>query len=290
MISGFVHQIHKAHYCSKLCQARHWSEHKKDCKRNGHKYVKELRCKTGTNSNKILSVATLLGKQCLIDCYIHGVKTTSLWDTGSQVCIIDEWWKNNVLPYAKLRLVSKIIDASDTLQIVAANGQDIPYVGWIEVTFRLPGENSDSRDPIIPILVTKKKHLSHPIIGYNGIELIETNSTGESADPTCGEQLKRIVKMTFPRLETNHIQAFIELVKAEKSNEYVVRTSREKVLIPKHTSLQVECRIKMSPLKEDTTLMFEPDVGPNIRFLGRRARVPGDSCAGEEGCPTIHRT
>lgn len=105
----------------------------------------------------------------------------------------------------------------------------------------MPGENSDSRDPVIPILVTKGKHLSHPIIGYNAIELIVTNSTGESADPTCGEQLKRIVKMTFPRLETNHIQAFIELVKAKKSNEYVVRTSREKVLIPKRTSLQVEC-------------------------------------------------
>lgn len=234
---------HKALYCSKLCQAHHWSEHKKDCKQNGHKDVKELR-------------------QCLIDCNIHGVKTTALWDTGSQVCIIDEWWKNNVLPDVKLRLVSEIIDASDTLQIVAANGQDIPYVGWIEVTFRLPGENSDSRDPIIPILVTKGKHLSYPIIGYNAIELIVTNSTGENADPTCEEQLKRIVKMTFPRLETNHIQAFIELVKAEKSNEYVVRTPREKVLIPKRTSLQVECRIKMNPLKEDITLMFEPDVDP----------------------------
>lgn len=162
----------------------------------------------------------------------------------------------------KLRLVSEIIDASDTLQIVAANGQGIPYVGWIEVTFRLPGENSDSSDSIIPILVTKGKHLSHPIIGYNAIELIVTNHSGESTDPKCGEQLKRIVKMTFPRLETSHIKAFIESVRAEKSYEYVVRTPREKVLIPKRTSLQVECRIKMSSLKEDTTLMFKPDVDP----------------------------
>ncbi len=39
-----------------------------------------------------------------------------------------------------------------------------------------------------------------------------------------------------------------------------MRTSREKVLIPERTSLQVECRIKMSPLKDYTTLTFEPDL------------------------------
>ncbi len=41
-----------------------------------------------------------------------------------------------------------------------------------------------------------------------------------------------------------------------------MRTPREKILIPKRTSLQVECRIKMSSPKEDTTLMFEPDLDP----------------------------
>ncbi len=68
--------------------------------------------------------------------------------------------------------------------------------------------------------------------------------------------------ITFPLHTINHIQAFIELLKAEKSHEYVVRTPRENILIPKRTSLQVECRIKMSPLKEDTTLMFEPELDP----------------------------
>lgn len=68
-----------------------------------------------------------------------------------------------------------------------------------------------------------------------------TDNTGKSADPACEEQLKRLVNMALPRLEINHIQAFVELLKAEKSHEYVVRTPREKILIPKRTSLQVEC-------------------------------------------------
>ncbi len=119
----------------------------------------------------------------------------------------------------RLRILSEIINAHHTLQIVAAYGQDIPYVVWIEVTFRLPGENSYSIDLVIPMLITNGKHLSHPIIGYNAIEFIVAENTGESIDPACGEKLKRIVNMALPRLEINHIQAFIELVKAEKSHE-----------------------------------------------------------------------
>lgn len=252
----------KAFYCSKLCQTHHWSRHKKDCQQKGHKDVKELSATMRKNSNKSLSMPALVGKQCLIDCFIQGVKTTALWDTGSQVCIIDEWWKNEILPDVRLRLLSEIIDAPDTLQIVAANGQGIPYVGWIEVTFQLQRGNNDRVDPVIPMLVTKGKHLSHPIIGYNAIEFIVTDNKGESADSACDEQLKRLVNVALPRLEINHIQAFIALLKAEKSHEYVVRTPREKILVPKRTSLQVECRIKMNPLKEDTTLMFEPDLDP----------------------------
>lgn len=224
--------------------------------------MKETNVKTKAKLNKSSNVAALVGKQCLIDCYIHGVKTTALWDTGSQVCIIDEHWKNEVLPNVRLRLISEIIDAPDTLQIIAANGQDIPYVGWIEVTFQLPGESSDNRDSVIPILVTKGKHLSHPIIGYNAIELILSSNTDESANLVVREQLKEIVKMTFHRLNVNHIQTFIDMMRTKKSQEYLVRTPKANVVIPKRTSVQIECRIKTSPLKEDTTLMFEPDINP----------------------------
>lgn len=54
-----------------------------------------------------------------------------------QVCIVDELWKNENLPNVRLRDVTEIIDAPEGLRLVAVNGQDIPYMGWIEVTFGL---------------------------------------------------------------------------------------------------------------------------------------------------------
>jgi hypothetical protein len=41
------------------------------------------------------------------------------------------------LPGVRLRNVSDIIDSPDSLKIVSANGMNMPYVGWIEVTFKL---------------------------------------------------------------------------------------------------------------------------------------------------------
>ncbi len=99
----------------------------------------------------------------------------------------------------RLRLLSEIIDAPDTLQIVAAITQGIPYVGWIDVTFELTGGNSDRIDPVIPMLVTKGKHLPHPIIGYNAIVFIVTDNTGNSADPAFERQIKSVQDVTRVR-------------------------------------------------------------------------------------------
>ncbi len=39
--------------------------------------------------NKYSPVTSLIGKQCLVTCYLQGHKTDALWDKGSQVCIVD---------------------------------------------------------------------------------------------------------------------------------------------------------------------------------------------------------
>lgn len=66
----------------------------------------------------------LVGKRCVIDCYIQGCKTQALWDTGSRVSIVSEKWKKTHLPSEQLRNVSELIDGPDDLKIAAANGLD----------------------------------------------------------------------------------------------------------------------------------------------------------------------
>lgn len=121
----------------------------------------------------------------IVECYIQGRRTRALWDTGSQVCIIDEKWKGRHLPHEKLRDVSDLLDAPDDLKITAANGQSMPYKkGFIEVTFGLAAGGADPKELVVPMLVLKDGRLSHPILGFNVIEQIIKNSCTEQLEDT----------------------------------------------------------------------------------------------------------
>ena len=64
------------------------------------------------------------------------------------------------------RQQSKLIGSN--LELKAANGTTIPYLGWIEIRFRLDHSRPD-RHVVVPILVAQDS-LEHLIIGYNVIE------------------------------------------------------------------------------------------------------------------------
>lgn len=84
--------------------------------------------------------------------------------------------KKTYLPTEKLRNVSELIDGPDDLRIAAANGQDMPYIGWIETTFKLAAGGAVAEEVVVPMLVIKGQHLSQPIVGYNVIERIVTTA------------------------------------------------------------------------------------------------------------------
>lgn len=215
-------------------------------------------CRTQVNQHS--SVTSLVGRQCLVECYLHGQRIQALWDTGSQVCVIDEGWKQEYLPEVPLRDVSDILEAPNTLNLVAANGIDVPYIGYVEVTFRLSSPAAHKAEFVIPMLVARGQNLSHPIIGFNVIE--QTVNAIEQAQPSTvnNNTLERIVLAAFPSLKKNKVQAFIQLVSAESSCEYTVKTTKVHVSVPKRSTVQISCRVYMQPVKEDSTLLFEPDV------------------------------
>jgi len=62
-------------------------------------------------------------------------------------------------PNIRLRNVAEVIDAPEGLCLVAANGQDIPYAGWMEVTFGLSSNEVKTKELIIPVLVMKGREL-----------------------------------------------------------------------------------------------------------------------------------
>lgn len=137
------------------------------------------------------------------------------------------------LPDMRLRDISEILDTADTLEVVAANGENMPYTGWVEITFRLASGGGPTTEVIVPTLVMKASKLVQPIIGSNVIELI-INSDFKQSNATDKERLGHTVRAAFPDLELNQAQAFVEQVSAEQTKEYVVKTKKERINIPKH--------------------------------------------------------
>lgn len=270
-------------YCSKTCQNQHWTKHVEKCTHLKIDSSSEKLFCTEENAHSLPSLAqvchphkvtSLVGRQCLVECHLNHQHLQALWDTGSQVSVIDERWKEESLPNARLRDVSEILDSPDDLRLTAANGTEMPYLGWIETTFRLASETDQTKELIIPVLVMKGCHLSHPIIGFNVIEHILAMT----------EKTKRYstVRKAFPSLKRNKVSAFIQAVSAEQTDEYGVKIREKKAAVPKHSSIQIECRVASQPFKEDTTMLFQPDLNPQwpdgLEFFDTLVRVRKGVC------------
>ncbi len=96
----------------------------------------------------------LIGKKCTVNCFLDGVPTQVLWDTGSQVCLINEKWRKKYLPHTKVRDTEEILGPG-TLAGKAVNQTDIPFSGWIEVKFQLEPSGVSSTEFLVPLLVAK---------------------------------------------------------------------------------------------------------------------------------------
>ncbi|KAK3525684.1 hypothetical protein QTP70_004904 [Hemibagrus guttatus] len=108
----------------------------------------------------------------------------------------DEEWKAKYAPEVTLRNISEATEAPDSLRLVAANGANMPYSGWVELTFKLASPVTEEKELTIPVLVLKDQELPRPIIGT--------------------------VRSAFPSIKKKSVHTFINLVTAEDLSEYVV--------------------------------------------------------------------
>lgn len=144
-------------------------------------------------------------------CYLNGHKTEALWDTGSQMCIVDRQWKDQYIPGVKVRDVSEATEATDNLNLVAANGSSMPY----KITFNLVPHANKMKELVIPVLVLKGQQLSKPIIVYNVIEQVMKQSEASGQGKESKGLLNKTVRCAFPSLGRSKIRTFINLMTAE---------------------------------------------------------------------------
>ena len=86
-------------------------------------------------------VIRLVRRKCTVKCLLNGAETEALWDTGAQVSIIPSNWVRKFYPGTDVRNIAELLGLGG-LDLKTANGTDLPYKGWVELTFSLAEENS----------------------------------------------------------------------------------------------------------------------------------------------------
>ncbi|KAJ8368691.1 hypothetical protein SKAU_G00087190 [Synaphobranchus kaupii] len=79
-------------------------------------------------------VAQLIGKRCLVSCAINRVPVQMIFDSGAQVTIVGRDWVGKELPNVKIQPLETLLA---DLEVTAANGTEVPFDGWIDVTLEI---------------------------------------------------------------------------------------------------------------------------------------------------------
>ena len=188
-------------------------------------------------------------------CLLNGVETEALWDTGAQVSIIPSNWVRKFYPGTHVRNIAELLGMGG-LDLKTANGTDLPYKGWVELTFSLAEKNSQ-RSLQVPLLVAKDS-LDMPIVGFNVIEEI-TKQPVDCASAGVGESVVDALSSSLTGVEKEKVEALVNLIKTESAQELCsIKSRKQEKLIPKGQSVIVSCRAAIGPVGK-VPVLFELD-------------------------------
>ena len=134
-----------------------------------------------------------------------------LWDTGAQVSIIPVKSLQEYLRRIAIRPLSELLETS--LNLIAVNGTQIPYTGWVEVRLKLTQSSSNSiqEELVAPFLVTSE-NLDCPILWYNAFEELMHNDQNQI--PTVYER--------FPGKDKAKLDALVNFIQSTSSDHIFV--------------------------------------------------------------------
>ena len=156
-------------------------------------------------------------------CLLNGVEKEALWDTGAQVTIIPYSWMRRYSPGTDVRDIAKLL-GMDGLDLKTANGTDLPYKGWVELTLSLT-EGTLQHSIQVPFLVAKDS-LDMLIIRFIVIEEI-TKQPGGCAPAGVGESVVNALSSSVTGVRKEKVEALVNFIKAESTEELCTIKSRK---------------------------------------------------------------
>ena len=118
----------------------------------------------------------------------------------------------------------------------AMTGKDIPIDGWIEVRFKLAGDDTTADELTVPVLVGRKEQ-EYPIVGFNVIEEILSQ---RSENPQDGSN---IIQQSFPSVHHIQVGALVNLIqsRSQDTGTSALKVGKRDVMLPKGETTKVKC-------------------------------------------------
>ena len=217
--------------------------------------IKELSQRVATPQTAFVSHLTptqhaklvnLVGRKCTVKCLLNDSEVTAL--------SLGHWCPsvNN-----DKRHVGGL-DFNVGLDLMAANGTKIPFIGWADVRVQLPSSTEEKLEVHVPFLITLGR-LEMPILGYNVIEELVRMDRWEG-EFSLGSSVLKSLKAGFVNSDESQLEALINLIKASgKDYLCALRTSKKATIIPRGQTTKVPCRANTGPVTSNTPVLFEPD-------------------------------
>lgn len=185
---------------------------------------------------------------------MNGHPATVLFDTGSQVSIIDRAWAKVHIPSYAVRSLQELLETD--LEVYAANGQPIPYDGWVELTVNLTGNDDPNLTVQAPFLVSQLP-LPQPLLGANVLEqVIKRQESSGTAVATVVSLLRSAFGMEEEQVKA--IVNFIHVPQKTFCDPATVRVGRDNIVIPAGSTIHVWCRVPPNFDTSDPLVLYEP--------------------------------
>ena len=184
---------------------------------------------------------------------MNGIKTKVLLDTGAQVSLLSNTWLNTYLNEHKVSKIEEILDPCDKPRVQWGNQAEIPFVGWVDITFELIGHGDEESQRLqIPFLLIEEV-LQQPILSFNTIKVLANKNDNTSA---------LIIFLTNNLVNTNrsNVSTIVDLISTSSENEdRLVTIMPNTTIIPPGKLVKVPCKVNLSSTTKSIPMLFETE-------------------------------
>lgn len=204
------------------------------------------------NTPKKQHIAQLIGGWCMVSCAIDGVLVQMLLDSGAQVTIVGREWVEKALPQVQIQPLETLL-LDGPLEVSAANGTNVPFNGWIDVTLDILSASQGSMAVQVPMLV-RQNCVGCPLLGSNVIaEMI----TGHSEQPDSVNVITLLKEAL--NLSEDTAEALACALKVGEPEQTLppcdVKMGKKGQTIPAGQICELKCKVRAWPRGE--TMLFE---------------------------------